>query len=98
MNKYIVAVVGFKDTEKTVSALNKMIEKEGIWLFTIVGSGEGVAKDAADKMGCPFQYCKSLKELEWQSNYIVADISAGQEVKNFVLKMKAAGKHGIVMN
>lgn len=97
MNKYIVAVVGFNSIDKVLPVINQMMEKEGIWLFTIAGSGTGIAKDVANKLGCPFQYCQNLKELEYQCNYLIADISAGQNVKNFVLKMKAAGKHGIVV-
>lgn len=97
MTKHIVAIVGFQSIDKAISAINDMMNDEGIWLFTIVGSGDGVAKEAAEKLGCPFQYCKSLKELEYQCNYIIADVSAGQDIKNFVMRMKANGKHGRVI-
>lgn len=96
-SKYIVAIVGFTDADKALSAVDEMMKDEGIWLFTVIGTEKNsVAKEVAEKLGCSYQYCKSLKELEYQCNYIIADVSAGQEIKNFVMHMKAAGKHGRV--
>lgn len=96
MNKYVIAVVGFTSVAEGIAALEEMMEKERIWLFTIAGSGSGISKEIAEKIGSPYIYCKSLKEVEYKCNYIVADIRAGQEIKNWVMQMKARDKHGMV--
>ena len=97
MKKYVVAIVGFAEKEKAVAAIEEFMKEQRLWLFTVAGSGDGISKEVADYFGAPFQWCKSLKELEYTSNYLVADVSGGQEVKNFVLKWKASGKHGKVV-
>lgn len=97
MTKYIVAIVGFNNVNKAISAIDDMMKEQGIWLFTIVGGNDGIGKEVAARIGAPYQYVKSLKELMYYSNYIIADVSAGQEVKNFIMQAKSAGKHGKVI-
>lgn len=96
--KYIITIIGFNNVKEAITATEAFMKEEGIWLFTIVGSSDGIAKEVAASIGAPFQYVQELWQLERECNYIIADVrNNNQNVKNFVMKMKAAGKHGRVV-
>ena len=97
-DKYVVAVIGFSRVEDALAAIRTFMEEEKVWLFTIAGTSGGMGKEIAETLGAPYLYVNELWQLERECNYLIADIrSDNQAIKNWVMKMKAAGKHGRVI-
>lgn len=102
-----VLVLGkFEDDEMT-NVMEQFIKNNDCYLFTIIRGGLGVTRDKpsiaawAERNGCPQMWvtADTLDLLLWkltkEVDYVIAKREGlPQGWKNFIMKLKAEGKHG----
>lgn len=103
---HILVVGNFTDDELN-NVMEQFIKNNDCYLFTIVRGGLGDARHKppiaawAERNGCPQMWVTAdtldllLWKLEREVDYVIAKRDVlSQGWKNFVMKLKVAGKHG----
>ena len=107
-----VLILGFNDYERLDSTMQKLIEDNQCYLFTVLCGGAdsanpepSLAEQWATANGCPMKkiYNKDIDKLLWilgqELDYLVMEISetTPQILKNFMMRVKSQGKHGTIV-
>lgn len=104
-----IVILGFSDYDKLNNTMMKLINENQYFLFTVVCGGQfpagpSLAEQWAKNNGAPVEYCynENIEQLiniiATTADYIVADLENGPpHLKRIVMKMKALGKHGMVI-
>lgn len=96
-----VLILGFDNYAELDAAMQKLIEENQYYLFYVMVTGEGLAKEWAENNGAPLYWLKepTLDKIAYYTDYIVLKLSSQtpQWHKNLMMKLKNAGKHGTVL-
>ena len=107
-----VLMLGFTEVAELDAVMQKLIAESGHYLFYTLCGGTGgdsrtesVAEVWAHRNGCPIKYIMDSdfenlkKKLLKECDYLVIKITdqTPQWQKNFMMQIKAQGKHGTVI-
>lgn len=101
-----ILILGFTDLEELSATMEEAMQELGTYLLTVVGpmtAAKTTAKRWAEMNGAPYEGFKCgdassmAASMLASADYLVAKIGGNQNVKNFIMKWKSAGKHGKVV-
>ena len=99
-----VLILGFSSLQEVNSTMEKLIEENQCFLFTVVcGGTDNVVYDWAQKVGAPVEFVQvdEPRKLLYKADYLVIKLREGSEtptwMKNLMMAWKKEGKHGTVI-
>ena len=99
-----VLILGFSSLQEVNSTMEKLIEENQCFLFTVVcGGTDNVVYDWAQKVGAPVEFVQvdEPRKLLYKADYLVIKLREGSEtppwMKNLMMAWKKEGKHGTVV-
>jgi hypothetical protein len=93
--KMKILILGEWEYKRLSATMEKLIEDSQCYLFTIVSSPAGIGRKWAVENGSGLEiWTETADKLVDYIDYVVA-FGDSQEIKNFIMKIKMQGKHGI---
>ena len=99
-----VLILGFSSLQEVNSTMEKLIEENQCFLFTVVcGGTDNVVYDWAQKVGAPVEFVQvdEPRKLLYKADYLVIKLREGSEtptwMENLMMAWKKEGKHGTVI-
>lgn len=98
-----IVIAGFDNVQDAVAAVNAWVEREQIYLFSIVCAEGSMAAATAEKLGAPAYFLNEMsgeelvQKLPKIADYGIIKYDGNNFVRRLIMGLRAEGKHGWVI-
>lgn len=98
-----IVIAGFNSVREGVSAVNEWVEREQIYLFSIVCAPGSMAAAIAEELGAPAYFLNEnnaeslIQKLPKIADYGIIKYDGNNFIRRLIMGLRAEGKHGWVI-
>ena len=98
-----IVIAGFNNIQDAVAAVNEWVEREQIYLFSIVCAPDSMAAAIAESLGAPAYFLNGLsgeelvQKLPKIADYGIIKYDGNNMVRRLIMGLRAEGKNGWVI-